>query len=448
MLSALFLLLVYRPDAGHGFIKDDFTWVMSASRLGPRLWTALFSDFTGTFYRPVILMTFAIDRALYGLQPWGYSLTNLLLLIACALSACLLLRQLGLSMPAALAASSIWLVNPHGINMSVLWLSGRTSLVMTLFSCGATTAFVRGFTSARIAVPWVACGMLLLLGAMLSKEDALLVPVIAMTAIWARGASVRRLGFCAAVSGATTGLYFALRIPSHALTAASAPAFYRLTWEPLQILANVFGYVDRAGTIFVAALVLMLVAQGRPRAVDGASRRILVLAGVWFVAGVAITARVPVRSSLYAVFPSVGTAIAFAALADALPAERRARGQYAVIALLTAAVCATPVYRSRNQRWVRSADISRLTVAALQTSRPRLPPAGRVVFEDEPVRFANFSDALGEGATDAVRLVAGDAFDAVIVPAGAGAVNSEVVRFVLSGGEVREATNVPARPPQ
>ena len=51
----------------------------------------------------------------------------------------------------------------------------------------------------------------------------------------------------------------------------------------------------------------------RARPILGAeSRRLHVIAALWFVAGLAITIRVPVRSSLYAVFPSIGPALACA----------------------------------------------------------------------------------------------------------------------------------------
>ena len=74
------------------------------------------------------------------------------------------------------------------------------------------------------------------------------------------------------------------------MTAENAPAFYRLTWDPLQILVNILGYLDRAGTIFAAALVLLLVVHGRPGRLDSRHKRLLGLAGLWFVAGIAITA--------------------------------------------------------------------------------------------------------------------------------------------------------------
>jgi hypothetical protein len=80
-----------------------------------------------------------------------------------------LFRQLGTGTASAAIGAFAWANNPHGINMSLLWLSGRTSLLMTLFSSVSVLAFLRR---------WRAGGAVLLMCALLSKEDALAVPVI------------------------------------------------------------------------------------------------------------------------------------------------------------------------------------------------------------------------------------------------------------------------------
>jgi len=106
--AVLFLAVVYVPDIGHGFLKDDFGWVAAASRISARPWTAFVSDFTGTFYRPIITLTFAADYALYGLHPFGYGVSNLLMLVACALLLSGVLHHLGISATAGVAAAALW----------------------------------------------------------------------------------------------------------------------------------------------------------------------------------------------------------------------------------------------------------------------------------------------------------------------------------------------------
>lgn len=428
-VGALFLAIVYLPDIGHGFIKDDFGWIAAAQGLGSRPWSALAIDASGTFYRPVVTLSFAADHAVYGLNALGYGVTNLLLLVACASVIALLLRELGVSGVASVGAAVVWTMNPHGVSMALLWLSGRTSLLMTLCACGATLLILRRHLAAGLAV---------LLCAMLSKEDALAVPFIVMACLWARHADRRHMAMAALSMGAVMGVYAALRIPSHALTAASAPAFYQLTWSPGLILDNAVGYLDRSATAFAVFTLVALGAYGVIPRVPRRQQRLLIVALIWFLAGIAITVRVPVRSSLYALFPSVGAAIAFAVLLDlARASRRRGSGDTILQIAFVLVLLAAPIYRARNERWVKPADISHRTLDALRTEQDRLPSTGRITFEDEPVRFANFSDAFGYASTEAVRLSLNRPLEAAIVPSGdRSGQDVEVARFKLESGKV------------
>jgi hypothetical protein len=137
------------------------------------------------------------------------------------------------------------------------------------------------------------------------------------------------------------------------------------------------------------------------------------------------------------VFPSIGAALAFAVVFEQFR-QRTRRAAIALGVLLVVAIAATPLYRARNVRWIQPADVSRITLAALRAER--LPDTGLVAFEDEPVRFANFADALGTGAGDAVRLATAHPLDAVIVPRGdQSTAATEVARFRLTDGVVQRA---------
>src|SRR2546429_497729 len=70
---------------------------------------------------------------------------------------------------AALTWSALWVFNWHGINMAVLWISGRTALLLTLCATLGAAAFIR-----RRLLP----ALVLVLGAMLSKEEAVMLPVV------------------------------------------------------------------------------------------------------------------------------------------------------------------------------------------------------------------------------------------------------------------------------
>ncbi|MDE3156263.1 MAG: hypothetical protein KGN76_14270, partial [Acidobacteriota bacterium] len=167
-LLALAAALAYLPDAGHGFVKDDFGWIARSHLASFAGVVALFRT-PGDFFRPVVGLSFALDRAIGGLQPIIYGWTNVALLFGCALGVFALARALDLPAEGAIAAAALWLFNWDGIRMAVLWISGRTALLLVLFATlGAAAALRRR---------WGLAGVLLLL-AMLSKEEAVLVPAV------------------------------------------------------------------------------------------------------------------------------------------------------------------------------------------------------------------------------------------------------------------------------
>ena len=49
LLPVAVFLAVYLPRVGHGFILDDYRWVL--------------------FYRPVVALTLGLDHALAGIEP-------------------------------------------------------------------------------------------------------------------------------------------------------------------------------------------------------------------------------------------------------------------------------------------------------------------------------------------------------------------------------------------
>ena len=171
VLAAVFTA-IYGDALGHGFVKDDFRWIAAADVHSVGDLQRIFAANVG-FYRPLVTLTFAIDRGAWSLDPRGYAVTNLILLFANAGLLFTLARRLWLSSPVSLFAVAVWMFNFHGINMALLWISGRTALLLCLFSLAAVLAWLRG----RRLI-----GALLTLAAMLSKEEAVMLPPLSATA--------------------------------------------------------------------------------------------------------------------------------------------------------------------------------------------------------------------------------------------------------------------------
>lgn len=389
------LLVIYLPGLGHGLIRDDYAWIAGSRVASWRELPELFSRHNG-FYRPLISLSFWLDEQIFGLDAWGYGLTNLAFFLADVGMLALLARALGMGTQLALVAAFVWAFNPHGINMALLWTSGRTSLLLVLFALLCAVDFWRKHTL-RAA--------LFFLAALFCKEEALLLP--ATLFVWAylqEGvAGARRV----LPLLACLGLYFWLRAGTGAYTPRTAPDFYRLSLDLPLIGTNLVQYADRACTFPLAVvLVMALVARALPRP-DERERLWIALGLAWLVFGYAITLFLPVRSSLYACFPSVGAALAAAALVSAsLRQLSQATSGRVLFAACLAVTLLVPVYWSRNARWVEPAKVASrvLRVAAKVASDAR---ESVLVFQDDPSTRNNLSGAFAGLLEDAVRLASG-----------------------------------------
>ncbi len=408
LLAAAWLLAIYLPGIGTGLVKDDFAWIEqsraeSLSQLG-----SIFAGNTG-FYRPAVALSFTVDHALFGIDPLPYGLTNLLLLVLAALAIGRLARALDLPDAAAVMAAGRWALNPHGINMALLWTSGRTALLLTLFAVLAATAFVRRHV-------WRAGGWALL--AMLSKEEATVLPfvLLAWGLAWPKiGAgdgrtskrSAQAVVDCVPLFVALAA-YAVLRWNSGAFTPASAPPYYRFTADWRLLAFNAVSYLDRAATFPVALTLVSTLAARRLPPIDRNFVRLVAMGVAWLVGGYALTVFLPIRSSLYACFPSVGAALIAAAWLGLLATSARRVAVLPVVAVLVIVAAASlPAYWARNGRWLAPAALSRAVMSQLRDIGARLPPGAALVLYDRPEPRSNLAAAFGTLLPQATALATG-----------------------------------------
>lgn len=418
-----FVAAVYCPDIGRGFVKDDFTWIRSARADADRP-SALVLPGEPGFYRPLVTASFLADYDLHGWTPRGYGWTNLALYGLCALGVGLLAVALGLPTESAVAAAFLWAVNPHGINMAVVWLSGRTALLLTLFATTAAAAFLR--RRYVVASVLIAC-------ALASKEEAVLLPALLLAWRWTLDRRVDRGAVAAALVPLV--LYFGARSVTPAFTPATAPSFYQFTVAPAHVVRNLAEYLDRSATIAAIAVVLgALVYRARPALQEG-DGRLLAMCGVWWAAMFGLTLWLPVRSSLYAVCPSVASAVAAGLLLARFPRPARAwRAEYLLAGVLVASI---PIYQVRNDPWVEGARVSERTLETVRRDAAALPPTGTVVLRDEAGTVSSFHNAFGDLATEALRTAVGRRWSAEVVDPPAGETPLDVIAvYQLEHGRI------------
>lgn len=409
VVCAVFLA-AYASDVGQAFIKEDANWVTRSRIEKPSDVLRVLSE-TGGFFRPVVALSFAVNFWMFGGQPLGYGWTNLLLALGVAVAIYRFARSLDLAKSLAILVASLWLLNFHGINMAVLWLSGRTALLLVLFAVlAATEATQNRFVSAAIFA----------FLAMASKEEGILLPVILLAVVWLRPvgppSGARLAGFAAALLG-VLACYGALRMGSDAYTPSSAPSFYTFTASPDVLAKNVLQYADRAASLSAAVVLLVFaIVRKRPNFVPG-DLNLLLLAGIWLVAGYALTVLLPVRSSLYALFPSVGAALAAATMVGIGLRAMSARQQGALaVAALVIPLTLVPIYRLRNQRWTELAEVSSATVKAFSERAAAARSPWHVVIVDDRSTRANVAAAVGWALPDTVELATGKRPRVWIIP--------------------------------
>lgn len=131
--------------------------------------------FTNYYFRPLYALSLRLDYGIWGVEPAGYHLSNLLLHTLNTLLAYLLGRQVLKNRFAALIGAFFFLLHPIH-SLSIFWLSGRTDMLCALFYLSGLIAFIRYFQGKEPRFQTLGAGLFAL--AMLAKEMALSFPFI------------------------------------------------------------------------------------------------------------------------------------------------------------------------------------------------------------------------------------------------------------------------------
>ena len=405
-------LAVYLPLAGHGFLSDDFRWVLN-SRIDSVADVFRLFRITDGFYRPLVSLTFGLDRLAFGINPRPYGWTNVGLVLIGALLIRQLAVTLGLTKGAGTLAASLWFLNFHGINQSILWVSGRTSL---LVACAGTACAI--FIVQRRLL-WAVVFLAL---ACFAKEEALTLPFVLAAWLYLLNqddpaSRVRTIAAWLLGSAVVMASYLAIRSQTGAMTPATAPGYYQFTFEPAVVLRNALEYADRAVTTSAIAVVLgLLLLRPRGFRLDPMARRIVLCAGLWLAGGFGITLFLPVRSSLYAIVPSIGSCIAAAiVLGASWQAADMPHRFRALCAAILLPVCLMPVYLSRTAS-VPLADFSTQVLRDIGDRTRDVPDAATIVVSDDRSTEINVAAAFGTLLNEAVLLTTGRRLNMWIEP--------------------------------
>jgi Tfp pilus assembly protein PilF len=215
--------MAYAATLQYDFVWDDTLLIQQSWRLHhweelPSLLTSHFWAEVGEasqYYRPLVTLTFFLDMRVWGLQPLGFHLTNVLAHVAVTLAVLAIARRaMAGSLAAAISALAFALHPLH--TESVSFVSGRTDVIATLFVLLALLAYDRGRDRERGDFLVWSLGAYLL--ALLAKEVAIALPAVLVVWDWlVRGdlgdrRAVKRAAARYAAYCAVAGLYLGLRV--------------------------------------------------------------------------------------------------------------------------------------------------------------------------------------------------------------------------------------------
>jgi hypothetical protein len=199
---------------------------------------------------------------------------------------------------------------------------------------------------------------------------------------------------------------------------STAPAEYALSFTLSRIAVNLPEYLDRTLT-FQAVVVLLAALMCRPshQAFRHPSWAFIGFGGVWWAAALAVTMLIPVRSSLYACLPAVGSALLGAELVERIWSAAPNRQQRkAIFAGLMLPFALWPVYHARNRRWVREAELSAHAITVLQTVAQERGAGATVLLRDDRSARPSLTDAFGGALPRALELLVSPSISAWIDP--------------------------------
>ena len=399
------VVVAFLPSLRGGFIADDFPYIARFRELPwsefPRLFTR---DWSGGIWgqplrelRPFVALSFMGDSRLFGGDPTGYRLTNLLLhLVSTFLVMRLAWRY---SAPAAsipstpsiasiaaptdrprtlamLTAGLVFGLHPAHAE-AVAWITGRVDVQATtaaLLFLAASESFSAGGRPIRAVLAWLAFGL-----GIFSKELCLFAPLLLLLrwvaldlragrAVWLRraalfaGIALLLLGYSACRRAAfghdSIGYNLWTDAPAWERQAHYAgwlvpllPFTTKGEWQNLPPIAALHALWL---AIAIASIAGFLLARWR-RAITVAA--VFFFGGIWYLVTVFPMTGVVYFTPRHLYFPSVGMALAAGLLVLVMPARR------AVAAALVAWCLAGHVFALRP--WMHSASVSRAAVTAV-----------------------------------------------------------------------------------
>ncbi|HOX28575.1 MAG TPA: hypothetical protein PLQ76_05405, partial [bacterium] len=179
----------YLNTLQNGFVYDDRFIVVNSPIITDLSLAGVFRIFgyiSPNHYLPVRYLSYAVDYSLWGLNPFGFHFTNVVLHCVNALLVTLLTARLAgvtgggrRSWIIAGIAGALFAVHPINTE-TVAWVTGRKDLLATAFTLSAIITYLKSYDEKRrFKTDWyLPASVLLFVSAVLSKASVIAFPLV------------------------------------------------------------------------------------------------------------------------------------------------------------------------------------------------------------------------------------------------------------------------------
>gem|GEM_PF-611748 len=401
LIAASFLVgILYNPIIAANFQGDDYGFLRYLFFNYPALlqgqglyeWLVSFPWLSFLpYFRPVLQLFNLLDYTAWGLNPFGYHLTNLLLHWLTSFFVFVFCNQLTRSRLAAVAAGLFFAMMPIHVE-AVSWFAARADGLNALWYVMSVVFFVLYRQRERrlfLAVSVVAFAM-----ALGVKEVAVTIPIIiiAYDLLYHRDSqSVHRPRAWLvpyALFALTLAGYAALRLITRGVAGSGSFELARtFEWDYLlqlyalgitdPFLSDMTG--ELRSIIFGIVIGLMIIYR--------AHRQLLL--GVFWAIVTLVPSLLSINATIfdrYLYLPSIGFALVIGSiLSQPIPQPWRWSRVIGIGLVGTLGIFYASALYARNQEWGRAAQITQTVEEQVQALHPKFPADARLVFVNVPV---------------------------------------------------------------
>jgi hypothetical protein len=181
----IFTALLYLPTLNYHFVYDDQgqivdnalvrAWRFVPEYFQSHVWQYLYPNALGNYYRPLNVLWFRINDALFGLKPMGWHASAVLLhLLATALAFLIVRRVTDRPLVAAVTAL-LFGIHPTRHEV-VAWVSGTTESLLAVLFLGGFLAYLA--SRERRTIVWMSVSCFFYAASLLAKETAAVLPAL------------------------------------------------------------------------------------------------------------------------------------------------------------------------------------------------------------------------------------------------------------------------------